>query len=119
MSHLVSVKTKIRDMAAIEAACCRLNLPAPTQGTARLYSGEASGVIVQLPGWNYPAVVDTANGNIAYDNYGGAWGKTEELDRFLQAYAVELAKIEARRKGHTCSEQLLADGSIKLEIQVS
>ena len=46
------------------------------------------------------------------------WGAQQHLDAFLQAYAVERAKIEARRKGHTCTEQQLADGSVKLTINV-
>jgi hypothetical protein len=46
------------------------------------------------------------------------WGDKRELDRFLQAYAVEKARIEARRQGHTVTEQSLADGSIKLTVQV-
>jgi hypothetical protein len=33
-------------------------------------------------------------------------------------YAVEKAKSEARRRGHPCTEQVLADGSVKLTIQV-
>ena len=33
-------------------------------------------------------------------------------------YAVEKARIEARRQGHSVTEQPLADGSIKLTIQV-
>jgi hypothetical protein len=37
----------------------------------------------------------------------------------MQAYAVEKAKLEARRKGHTTTEQQLADGSIKLKVQVA
>jgi len=32
--------------------------------------------------------------------------------------AFEQTKIEARRKGHSVSEQSLADGSIKLTVQV-
>lgn len=32
--------------------------------------------------------------------------------------AVEKAKIEARKKGHSVTEQSLADGSIKLTVQV-
>ena len=119
MSHLVTMKTQLRDVAAIEVACRRFGLPAPTQGTARLYSNQATGVIVQLPGWTYPAVIDIASGNVAYDNFGGRWGDQAELGKFQQAYAVELAKIEARRQGHVCSEQLLADGSIKVAIEVS
>ena len=38
---------------------------------------------------------------------------------FLQGYAVEKAKIEARKRGHSTSEQRLADGSNKLTIQVA
>jgi hypothetical protein len=40
------------------------------------------------------------------------------LDRFLQIYAVEKARAEARKKGYASTEQALADGSIKLVIQV-
>jgi hypothetical protein len=49
---------------------------------------------------------------------GSFWGDPKHLDRFLQAYACEKAKIEARKRGHAVSEQQLADGSIKLTIQV-
>ena len=104
--------------AALAAACRRLGLGEPTSGTAELFSGRATGLIVQLPGWLYPAVVDTVKGEVAFDNYNGAWGAQSELDKLLQAYAVEKARIEARRAGHTLTEQALADGSIKLTIQV-
>ena len=117
MSHLVTIKTQIRDPIALVAACRRLGLPEPVQGTAKLYSGEASGLIVQLPGWRYPAVVDTAAGEVQYDNFKGIWGNQAELDRLLQAYAVEKSRIEARRAGMSITEQLLVDGSIKLTIQ--
>jgi len=45
-------------------------------------------------------------------------GAYRHLGAFLQAYAVERAKAEARRKGHSSTEQTLADGSIKLTIRV-
>jgi len=45
------------------------------------------------------------------------WGEQKHLDRFLQMYAVERAKLEARKRGHQVSEQSLQDGSIKLTIQ--
>ena len=64
-----------------------------------------------------PAVADLASGQIQYDNYGGHWGDQKHLDGFLQAYAVEMAKIEARKKGHTVAEQTPANGSSKLTIQ--
>lgn len=72
MSHLVTIRTLVKDPAALAAACVRLGLSQPTQGTARLFSSEASGQIVQLPGWRYPIVIDTASGSIALDNYQGA-----------------------------------------------
>ena len=118
MSHIVTIKTKVTDPAALAAACRRLNVPEPVQGTARLFSANATGLVVQLPGWHYPVVADVSTGELQYDNYGGAWGKPEELDKLLQAYALEKAKAEARRAGHTCTEQPLADGSVKLTIAV-
>ncbi|HWA97694.1 MAG TPA: hypothetical protein VG713_04355 [Pirellulales bacterium] len=42
-----------------------------------------------------------------------------QLGSFLQAYATEKAKLEARRRGHSITEQLLANGSIKLSIRVA
>jgi hypothetical protein len=118
MSHIVTIRTQVRDASAVSAACQRLGLPPPRHGTARLFSGEATGLVVQLPGWSYPVVCELATGNLKFDNYGGAWGEQSHLETFLQIYAVELAKIEARRKGHTVTEQPLSDGSIKLTIQV-
>jgi hypothetical protein len=118
MSHIVSVKTEIRDPAAVHAACQRLGLAAPIQGKTELFSGEASGLAVQLPDWQYPVVCDTTSGQIHYDNFGGLWGEQKHLDRFMQMYAVEKAKIESRKRGHLCLEQQLSDGSIKLTIQV-
>lgn len=119
LSHIVEIRTQIRDPAAVRAACGRLGLPQPVEGTTQLYSGPVSGLAVQLPGWHYPVVFDTAKAEARYDNFGGNWGEQKELDRFMQAYAVEKAKIEARKQGHTVTEQALADGSIKLRVQVA
>jgi hypothetical protein len=118
LSHIVRVKTEVRDHAAVEAACRRLSLPEPATGTAQLYSGQATGLLVHLPDWLYPVVIDTASGTIRYDNYGGCWGDEQHLHRFLQAYAVERARGEARRNNYTTTEQSLSDGSILVEIEV-
>ena len=61
----------------------------------------------------------SASGQVQYDNFAGHWGDLKELNRFLQAYAVEKARLEARKRGHSVTEQALADGSIKLSIQLS
>ena len=117
MSHIVTIRTQVRDIVALAAACRRLGLSQPTQGTATLFSSRATGQIVQLPGWTYPVVFDTASGEAHYDTYNGAWGDQKELGKLLQRYAAEKAIIEARRGGHSVVEQFLPDGSIKLTIQ--
>lgn len=117
MSHVVQIQTRVQDPAALAVACQRLGLGEPVQGTARLYSGEATGLLVQLPGWQYPAVIDTPTGTIKYDNFEGRWGDRSHLDRLLQMYAVEKAKLEARKKGLFVSEQVIRDGSIVVQIR--
>ena len=118
MSHIVTIKTEVRDPAAVHAACRRLGLPEPAVGTAQLYSGQATGLLVQLPDWLYPIAIDPSTGTVRYDNYGGVWGDEQHLHRFLQAYAVERARGEARRNNYTTTEQSLSDGSILVEIEV-
>jgi hypothetical protein len=119
LSHIVTIRTQVRDAAAVEAACRRLNLPPPVLGRTQLFSTAVEGLAVQLPGWIYPVVCQLESGELGYDNYGGTWGNQRELDRFLQMYAIERARIEARRKGYTVTEQALSDGSVKLTIQVA
>ncbi len=118
MSHVVEIKTEIRDEQAVKAACTRLQIPTPEHKSTRLFNATATGLCVQLPGWSYPVVCNLQNGSWQYDNYKGHWGEQAHLHRFLQAYAVEKAKIEARKKGHTCSETRLEDGSIRVTVRV-
>jgi hypothetical protein len=119
VSHIVEIKTEVRDPDAVRAACRRIGLAEPVHETVRLYSTKATGLAVRLPDWNYPVVFDTAKGEARYDNFNGRWGEQRHLDRFMQAYSVEKAKIEARKRGHTVTEQALTDGSIKLTVQVA
>jgi hypothetical protein len=118
MSHIVEIKTEIRDEQAIRAACVRLQLASPEHKTVRLFNASATGLCVQLQAWTYPLVCNIQTGQLQYDNYNGAWGRQEELNKFLQGYAVEKTKIEARKKGHGVSEAQMSDGSIKLTIRV-
>ena len=118
MSHIVEIRTEVRDPDAVAAACRRLGLAEPLHGTAALFEGQATGWLVKLPGWVYPVVVDLASGEIRYDNYQGRWGDPKQLDRFVQRYAVEKACLEGRKRGHQVVEQSLADGSIEVTIQV-
>jgi len=118
VSHVVTIDTELRDRTAIDAACRRLNLAATKHERVTLYSGEVTGLAVRLPEWQYPVVIDSDTGKLQYDNFGGRWGEQKHLDALLQMYAVEKAKIEARKKGHTCSETRLQDGSIRVTVRV-
>ena len=60
MSHIVEIKTEVRDEAAVQSACSRLHLPRATRGTFQLYSSTESGLGIELPNWKYP-VVATSN----------------------------------------------------------
>ena len=118
MSHIVQVATEVRDPVAIEAATDRLKLLKPIHGSFEMFTGQTKGWGVRLPRWRFPVVFDVESGQARFDNFEGHWGDPAELDRFLQCYAVEKAKIEARRAGHAVTEQPLADGSIKLTVQI-
>jgi hypothetical protein len=116
MSYIVTIQTKVRDQAAVAAACARMNLANPEAGTAKLFGGQVSGLLVRLPGWTYPAVVDLASGDVRFDNFEGRWGDRAHLDRFIQLYSVELVKLQARANGYPVTEQALEDGGIRLQI---
>jgi hypothetical protein len=73
LSHIVQIDTEVRDPQAVACACRRLGWPEPVHGTAELFSGEASGLLVTLPGWLYPVVLDTATGQTRFDHFEGTW----------------------------------------------
>lgn len=118
MSHIVHIQAEVRDPIAISMACTRLILPQPVAGEHQLFTNRVSGLAVQLPRWRYPIVCQAETGHVQYDNYEGRWGEPAQLDRFLQGYVVEKAKLEARRQGYDVTEQPLEDGSIRLTVQV-
>lgn len=118
MSHIVMIETEVREVAAVQAACRRLHWPEPRHRTVRLFNGEVTGWAVELPDWRYPVVCQLESGQLQYDNYLGRWGQPQHLDALLQIYAVEKTRLECRRQGHSLTEQILTDGSVKLTVQV-
>lgn len=118
MSHIVNIKTEVRDENAVRAACQRLKLEQPTYGDFRVFSVNRTGLGVKLSGWQFPVVCDLGTGAVDYDNYNGCWGDQSRLDEFLQMYTVEKAKLEAAKNGYSVYEESLADGSIKLSVTV-
>ena len=116
MSHTMNIETEIRDIPALKAACKRLGLTAES-GTFKLYESTEDGVGVRLEGWKYPVVVKN-DGKIAYDNYGGSWGKQSELGKLTAHYGIEKAKIEARKKGYSVIEGRNVKGDLTLKIRL-
>ena len=66
MSHLVTIKTQVRDANAVRAACRRLSLAEPVQGMTKLFSGDVEGLAVQLPDWIYPVVYQPSHRPVAF-----------------------------------------------------
>jgi len=121
MSHTTTIDLQFKHEAAILAAARELNLPVPVRGTASLYQAKdknLSGLIVRLPGWKYPVIIDTATGTgtAKYDNFNGVWGKQEELNKFKQLYGVHAAQNLLRQQGKTFTRKTLTNGSIQLTI---
>jgi len=115
MSHTLNIKTEIRDPAALQAACSRLNIPSE-EGEFQLFNTREKGIAVYLEGWMYPAVIK-ADGTIAMDTYGGMWGNEQKLHELTAYYGLEKAKLEARRKGYSVYETKNAQ-SQRLELRI-
>ncbi|MFH5804348.1 DUF1257 domain-containing protein [Alienimonas sp. DA493] len=116
MSHVVTIETKLRDPAAIHAACVRLNLPEPKTETVKFFDGsEHIGLAVRPPGFVYPVLIQQ-DGNVRCDTYNGRWGDESFLGRLKQTYAVEAAKLQAKARGHRIAETPLLDGGVKLTV---
>jgi len=119
MSHTTTIDLQFKHEAAILAAAKELNLPVPVRGTASLYQSKdknLSGLIVRLPDWKFPVIIDTTTGTAKYDNFNGLWGKQEELNKFKQLYGVHAAQQLLRQQGKTFTRKTLTNGSIQLTI---
>jgi hypothetical protein len=114
MSHTVTIKAQFKDLAAIQETAREMNLAQPTIGQASLYQSKHTGVVVKLPGWTYPVIIDTQTGEAHFDNYGQRWGAQSHLDRFTQLYAVNRAQSVAKSKGLLTSRKVLPNGSIQV-----
>lgn len=131
MSHTVTTKSvAIKSAALLEKAVEALkakgiNISMPngtkTQAVA-LYQAAETGIAIKLDGWNYPVVVDTANGKISYDNYNGSWGKQEKLDELLQEYVRQEAIDLYQAQGFEIDEfntRYLENGDLELHLKTS
>ena len=122
MSHFTTIKTQIKDIAALRAAVTELGLTLLEKADARGYSTKTTKgeFVIRLKGPYDIAVnregdgtlgltTDWWNGHVEKE-VGPAYG------RLLQLYGVHKATAEARKKGHFLRRQPQANGAIKLVI---
>jgi hypothetical protein len=120
MSHFTTIKTQIKDLEALRAACCELGLTLLEKTSARGYAGTTrQGDLVirlkgpfdiavnQQPDATFGLTTDWWNGHVEQEV-----GK--DYGRLLQLYGVHKASREARRKGLSVLRQPQRNGSIKL-----
>lgn len=122
MSHFTTIKTQIKDIAALRAACAEMGVALLENTKARGYGKNKThgDYVVRLNGPYDIAVNRQMTG--AYGLTTDWWDGHVEREagpnfgRLLQRYGVCKAQAEARRKGYTTRRQNLNDGSIKLVI---
>lgn len=119
MSHVETRKSCCTNLSVLAAVCRRMNMDPPQVDTFELFSKEVTGIGFKLPGWSFPVVINPQSGEVSSDNYGGKWGDISELDKFLQLYPVEAARMEAEsHEGWTYQEESLPNGEIQATISI-
>jgi hypothetical protein len=115
MSHVVTIKTQMKDVETLRASCVALGYDFVERAKIRLFDGtQHVGARVKIPGWQYPVAVKP-DGTLLYDNYGGAWGAQSKLDALVRRYGVEAVKRQMRLAGRPLiSETVMANGEVKL-----
>jgi hypothetical protein len=120
MSHFTTIKTQIKDIAALSAACKEMGFALLQNADARGYMnntrkgeyviklhGPYDIALNQQPDGTYGLTTDWWNGHVEKE-VGKDYGK------LLQLYGVHKASIEARKKGYSVMRQAKQDGSVKL-----
>jgi hypothetical protein len=142
MSHITEIETVVNDLDALAEAAKRLggelvrdqksyrwfgrwvgDTPAPPD--LKVEDMGKCHHAIRIKGCNYEVgVTRKADGSfrLQFDYYDGALNRAiggPKAPKLMQAYAVEKAKAEARRKGHlVMAERVLADGTIRLQLGV-
>ena len=97
-SHTVKVKCQFSDPDTFGKAALGMGGSVLGMGTHNLFSGQtATGFGVTLPNWRFPIVL--SNGELAFDNYGGAWGAPADLERLKGEYIIATAQSAAESQG--------------------
>ena len=116
LSHVVTVQTEVRDPPPSRPPAASSHCPSRSTARPSFFSGQAPGLLVRLPEWLFPVVIDRPPARPATITTRGL-GDERHLHRFLQAYVVERSPSRPAEELLT-TEQSLADGSILVEIEV-
>jgi len=125
MSHFTTIKTRIRDLAALSDACSELGVRLVTNTECRGYAGitRHAPSVIKLKGPYDIAVdpLDAKDGNygLTTDWWDGHVAKEvgEGYGRLLQSYGVHKTMREARLRGLRATRRVEADGSILLTLE--
>jgi|SRR6185503_7684384 len=120
MSHFTTIKTQIKDLEALRAACGELSLALLEKANARGYGGTTrqGDYVIRLKGPFDIAVNQQPDATFGLTT--DWWDRHVEKEvgpaygRLLQLYGVHKASREARRKGLSVLRQPQRNGSIKL-----
>jgi hypothetical protein len=117
MSHTATIELAIKSMPALRSACIETATPFEELTSVRLYDGALVEDCFSFTpkNWKYP--VAAKEGKLYFDNYEGAWGNIDELNRIRQRYAVNVQKEAARARGYRVREERLSDGKVKLVVE--
>jgi hypothetical protein len=122
VSHFTTIKTQIKDIVALQAACAELGLQMQDNAEARGFGRKRQHgeYVIRLKGPYDIAVNQQSDGTygLATDWWDGHVEKEvgKDYSRLMQLYGVHKATAEARKKGYLVSRRALSDGSIKLGI---
>ena len=138
MAHTATIDIDVKDASVVVKAAQRLGFEVQEKGEVRLYDGTvARGIVVSLPGWKYPIVIDpdcewtdvledgsevVRKGKVYSDNYNGSWGQQSYMDEFRQIYGVEKAEFEAEQAGYTWNEDIVLHpetGEEEIEVTIN
>src|SRR5580698_2248760 len=120
MSHFTSIKTQIKDIEALRAACDELGLVVEQNAKARGYSTNKTkgDYVIKLKGPYDIALNKQPDGTfgITADLWEGYVEKEvgQKYGKLLQLYAVHKATLEARKKGLSVLRRPQQNGAIKL-----
>src|SRR3990167_1939920 len=79
LSHTITLPDVKLSIEATIKAAQKLGWQTKESNTVRFHDGRvATGLSVQIPGWQYSVVI-TLTGEVIYDNYYSNWGRIEEL----------------------------------------